>query len=131
MIFLFVCFSLLVFLNYPMSSSANCKPMSGPLSLHNFSQIAFCPGTSTVVAVYMCDQPALASSSSSSYSPPPPPPPPPSPSTSSSWPDGAHIQASYGIWNGLSREVAWSNQTLAVTTEVPLHPWLIYTNSVT
>ncbi len=89
-----------------------------------FVQIALCPDTSTVIAVYMCDeQPLSLPSPTSPPSPLPPqsPPSPPSPlpppqSPLQAWPGGAHIQATYGSWSG--HDVAWSNRSITVVAEV-------------
>ena len=60
-------------------------------------QVALCRETSTLVAVYMCDERPM------SLLPP-------------AWPDGARVRASYGTWS--TGDVAWGNRSQTIVAEV-------------
>jgi hypothetical protein len=89
-----------------------------PLNIHDVLfvvQIALCSASSTVVAVYMCDEQPHSTS---------PPPPLPLQSPSQAWPGGAHIQATYGSWSG--DDVAWTNRSVTVVAEVLMLCFCVY-----
>jgi hypothetical protein len=77
-------------------------------------QIALCPASTTIVALYMCNEPVAASPSRATQ------PRPHAPSLAG-WPGGARVQASFGSWRGDGDGVEWGNETRTVVDEVLLH----------